>query len=36
MKFLFVDNFHNCEIFAFIVGRGDNNHIGRQIHSYLV
>ena len=31
MKFLVVDNFHNCEVFALIVGRGGNKHIGRQI-----
>ena len=36
MKYLVVDNCHNYGVFNSFVGRGNNKHVGRQIHSYLV
>ena len=36
MKYLVNDKFNNCGVFASFVGRGDNKHIGREIHYYLV
>ena len=36
MKYLVVDNFHNYGVFTSFVGRGNDKHVGRQIHSYLV
>ena len=36
MKYSVVDNFHNFGVFSSFVGRGNNKHVGRQIHSYLV
>ena len=36
MKYLVNDKFHHLRGLCFVHGEGDNKHIGRQIHCYLV
>ena len=36
MRYLVADTFHNRGVFTSFVGRGNNKHIGRQIHCYSI